>query len=105
MKPVFTTFTALAVATGLALAASAATAGNAQITYHQNGTTWSTSNGISVFASRTRDRVHSEHRHGGHFGSPLHGSYGKQGIYTKPVHDALNANQRRSKTQVNVSRN
>jgi hypothetical protein len=105
MKPIIAVFSALALSAGLALTGSAATAGDSKITYKQNGVTWSTSNNISVFASRTRDRSYSEHRHGGHFGSPLHGSYGRQGIYTKPVHDALNTNNRRSKKHVNVGRN
>lgn len=57
-----------------------------------------------MFASRTRDRAFSEHRHGGHFGAPIHGSRSREGIYTKPVYDALNAPNRRSKTVVEVGR-
>lgn len=105
MKPIFTAFAALALATGIALAGSAATAGGNKITYTQNGTTWTTSKNISVFGSRSRDRSYSEHRHGGHFGSPFLGSYGRDGTYNKPVYDALRANNRRSKTHVNVGRN
>ncbi|WP_299415157.1 hypothetical protein [uncultured Sulfitobacter sp.] len=105
MKPILATFAALSLAAGLALVGSAATAGSDRITYQQNGVTWSTSNNISVFASRTRDRAYSEHRHGGHFGTPLHGTYSREGVYSKPVYDALNANNRRSKTRVDVGRN
>jgi hypothetical protein len=105
MKPIITTFAALTLTAGLALVGSTATAGSDKITYKQDGVTWSTSNNISVFASRTRDRAYSEHRHGGHFGSPLHGTYSSEGVYNKSVYDALNANNRRSKTPVNVGRN
>ncbi len=105
MKPVFTTFTALTLATGLALAGSAATAGGNTITYKQDGATWTTSKNISAFGSRARDRSYSEHRHGGHFGSPFLGSYGRDGTYNKPVYDALRANNRRSKTHVDVGSN
>ncbi len=105
MKPIFTTFAALTLATGLALAGSAATADSNKITYTQNGTTWSTSNNISVFGSNGRDRSYSEHRHAGHFGAPFLGSYGRDGTYNKPVYDALRANDRRSKTQVDLGSN
>jgi hypothetical protein len=105
MKPILATFAALSLSAGLALVGSAATAGGNKITYHQNGVTWSTSNHISVFGSNTRDRSFSEHRHGGHFGSPTHGSRGREGVYNKKIYDALNVNNRRSKTRVNVGRN
>jgi hypothetical protein len=105
MKPIFAVFSALALSAGLALTGSAASAGGSKITYKQNGVTWSTSNNISVFASRTRDRSYSEHRHGGHFGAPIHGSYGREGLYNKPVYDALNTNDRRSKKHVKLGRN
>lgn len=105
MKPIIATFAALTLTAGFALAGSAATAGENTITYQQNGITWSTSNTISVFASRTRDRAYSEHRHGGHFGSPLHGTYSREGVYTKPVYDALNANNRRNNKRVQVGNN
>lgn len=102
MKPIFSTFAALTLATGLALAGSAATAGDNKITYKQNGATWSTSKNITVFGSRSRDRSYSEHRHGGHFGAPLLGSYGRDGTYNKPLYDALRVNNRRSKTHVDL---
>ncbi len=105
MKPICTTFAALTFASSLALVGSAATAGDNKITYKQDGATWSTSKNISVFGSRTRDRAYSEHRHGGHFGAPILGSYGREGTYNKPVYDALRANNRRSKTYVDVSSN
>lgn len=104
MKPISKTFTALSVAATMTLIGTVASAGGERITYQQNGVTWSTSNNISVFASRTRDRAFSEHRHAGHFGSPTHGNYGREGVYNKKVHDALNANNRRSKTRVNLGR-
>lgn len=105
MKPIIAVFSALALSAGLALTGSAATAGGNKITYKQNDVTWSTSNNISVFASRTRNRSFSEHRHGGHFGAPIHGTYGREGVYNKSVYDALNANNRRSKKHVNLGRN
>ena len=105
MRQIIATFSAITLTAGLALTGSTATAGDDKITYHQNGVTWSTSNNISVFASRTRDRAYSEHRHGGHFGSPFHGTYSREGIYTKPVSDALNVNNRRGKKHVDLDRN
>lgn len=102
MKQIFTVASAALLTAGLALTATTASAED-RITYTQNGVTWSTSKNVSVFASQTRDRALSEHRHGGHFGSPTHGSYGRDGTYNKPIFDALNANNRRSITRVDVS--
>ncbi|KEJ88275.1 hypothetical protein [Sulfitobacter donghicola] len=105
MKPIIATLSAITLTAGLALVGSAAAADGNKITYHQNGVTWSTSNNISVFGSRTRDRSFSENRHGYHFGSPTHGSYGREGTYTRSVVNALRAKNRRSKRHVQLKRN
>lgn len=104
MRPIIATFAAITLAAGLALAASAATAGGTRTTYTQNGVTWSTPSNTDVFASRTRNRALSEHRHGGHFGSPTHGSFGREGVYSKSLYDAMRANNRRAKSRVDVGR-
>lgn len=96
MKPIITTFAGIILATAVALAGSAATAGNTGSHTKKGGIVQTYKPAIPQFGSRIRDRAWGE-RHEGHFGHPFHGTFGGKGSYTKADYDRINAKGRRAR--------